>query len=187
MIFICFTGMMRISEVLSLTMADVLLPADHAMGDYVLILLRSGKRDVPDATRIVIGLPPVVRWLTVYKLRLCAGRAQTSPFCQVSYSTFRKWLRRAAPALGFEEGFYTSHSMRRGGATEMTRAGVPLLDAMHYGRWTSFSSFRLYIAKGDVLLTRLKQQLSDAEWRKLEVLSGLTMAVIERAVACADV
>ena len=66
-VLVCFTGVMRISKVLSLTMGDVLLPSQLQMGQFVFILLKFGKRDAPDATRIVIGLPLVVRWLSMYK------------------------------------------------------------------------------------------------------------------------
>ena len=179
-VLLCFTGVMRISEVLSLRVGDVLVPAEHLMVLFILILLRAGKRDVPDATRIVIGRPDVVHWAITYKALTCEGRGAGEPFCMVSYTTFRKWLRRASAALGFSEGYFTSHSMRRGGATEMARAGIPLLDVMQYGRWASFSSFRLYIAKGEVLLTRWKQSLDDADWQKLFVLARLILAVLAR-------
>ena len=185
-VLVCFTGVMRISEVLSLVMGDVLLPSQHQMGQYVVILLRFGKRGAPDATRIVIGLPLVVRWITLYKNRVCAGRKSDERFCSISYTTFRKWLRRASVALGFEGSFFTSHSMRRGGATEMVRSGVPVLDTMQYGRWASYSSFRIYVAKGDVLLTRFLQRLSDEEWLRLEAVARLTLVALERAAACAS-
>ena len=184
-VLLCFTGVMRISEVLSLLMGDVLLPDQHQMGQYVVILLRFGKRNAPDATRIVVGLPLVVRWITLYKNTVCAGRKSDEKFCSISYSTFRKWFRRASEALGFEGTFFTSHSMRRGGATELVRAGVPVLDTMQYGRWASYSSFRVYVAKGDVLLTRFRQSLKDDQWLRLEAMAKLPMVTLERAAACA--
>ena len=177
---------MRISEMLSLTMGDVLLPDQHQMGQYVVILLRFGKRGAPDATHIVVGLPLVVRWITQYKNTVCAGRKSDETFCSISYTTFRKWFRRASVALGFEGTFFTSHSMRRGGATEMARAGVPVLDTMQYGRWASYSSFRVYVAKGDVLLTRFRQRLGDEKWQRLEAVARLTLVALERAAACAS-
>ena len=93
-VLLCFTGLMRISEALSLTMGDVLLPAEHESGPFILVLLRSGKRDAPDATRIIIGVPAVVAWVQLYNERARRGRESKDLFCDVSYSTFRKWMRR---------------------------------------------------------------------------------------------
>ena len=51
----------------------------------------------------------------------------------------------------------------------MARIGIPLTDIMLYGRWSSLSSFKLYIAKGDVLLTRLRQNVSEEQWHIINV------------------
>ena len=60
----------------------------------------------------------------------------------------------------------------------MARAGVPLTDVMIFGRWASLSSFKLYIAKGDVLLTRLRQDLADEKWSAIERLATLILVAL---------
>ena len=66
----------------------------------------------------------------------------------------------------------------------MATAGLPLTDVMHYGRWQSFSSFKLYTAKGEVLLTRLKQEFSEQQWENIETLSKLMLVALRHSAAC---
>ena len=177
-LLLCFSGLLRISEGLALRGLDVLLPSEHLMGPFLLLLLRTGKRDAPDSSRVVISAPAIVEWLVEFKTARCQGAEASDRLFGVSYSTFRKWMRRSIACLGFEPGYYTSHSLRRGGATEMARAGVPLMDVMIFGRWASLSSFKLYIAKGEVALTRLRQDLTTEKWSAIERLATLILVAL---------
>ena len=67
----------------------------------------------------------------------------------------------------------------------MAAAGLPLTDVMHYGRWQSFSSFKLYIAKGEVLLIRLKQDIDTQRWERIETLVKLMLVAMRHCAACA--
>ena len=60
----------------------------------------------------------------------------------------------------------------------MARSGFALMDVMIFGRWASLSSFKLYISKGDVILTRLPQDFSDARWDAVERLAWLVLVVL---------
>ena len=60
----------------------------------------------------------------------------------------------------------------------MAQSGFPLMDVMIFGSWASLSSFKLYIAKGDVILTRLRQDFSDARWDVVERLASLVLVVL---------
>jgi len=178
---LAFTAVLRIGEALALRMRDVLLPEDHGMGEYLLLLLCEVKKGAPDATRVIIGVPGVIQWYRAYRLAFLQGAKADSKVFGISYNTFRRWFGRSCVALGFDEGYYSSHSLRRGGATELVRRGFPLMDVMQYGRWASIASFRLYVAKGDVLLTRLRQNLADNKWTFLERVAGLWFAALRFA------
>ena len=112
-------------------------------------------------------MPGVIQWYRAYRLAFLQGAKADTKVFGASYNTFRRWFGRSCIALGFEAGYYSSHSLRRGGATELVRRAFPLMDVMQYGRWVSFASFRLYVAKGDVLLTCLRQSLADNQWTYL--------------------
>ena len=49
-----------------------------------------------------------------------------------------------------------AHSLRRSGASELSRLGVPLPDLLLYGRWLSERSAREYIRRGEVAVLRIR-------------------------------
>eukprot|EP00959_Pyramimonas_sp_CCMP1952_P440387 9220337-Pyramimonas_sp.AAC.1 len=84
--------------------------------------------------------------------------------CPVSCPRLQRWLQKAANALGFGTVHWTSHGLRRGGATELLSRGVPLADIMLFGRWLSERSAREYLRRGEVSLTRLRVDIAKSSW-----------------------
>jgi hypothetical protein len=68
---------------------------------------------------------------------------------------------------------WTSHSLRRGGATELLRLGVSLPDIMLHGRWLSARSAREYLRRGDVAMLRFNEMISSEAFAAAHTLAGL--------------
>lgn len=86
-----------------------------------------------------------VRWLK-RMLKRIAVRPQ-DPLFSMSYSKFSSRLKKSIVSAGIV-GNYTSHSLRRGCATYLSRLGLPLHDIKVYGDWRSLSVL-LYLS-GDI-------------------------------------
>lgn len=67
----------------------------------------------------------------------------------------------AKAACGIEESVVAGHSLRRGGTTALTQAGVPEMLIQHHGRWESFTN-REYIHFVGALAWQPSAQLRDA-------------------------
>ena len=107
-ILICFSGLLRVSEVLDLVRRNIVMCETAA----ILILDRT-KRGQNE--KVVLTNTSVIKWLRAYMLNFpCENHERAF---QVSYSTVGKWLSRAANSLGFKDLAFTTHSLRRGGAT----------------------------------------------------------------------
>ena len=144
-LLLCFCGLLRVSEAIQLRQRDLLV-SDSA----VVIILNQTKRGV--LQKVVLDNPSTVLWVNLW-----TSRCPTDPEARVmqcSYSTFVRWLRKAAADLGCGDTHWSSHSLRRGGATELQRLNVPLADIMLQGRWQSARSAKEYLRKGDVALVK---------------------------------
>ena len=168
---LCFVGLLRVSECLQLLRRNVVMGAD-----YVVLFLDRTKRGVNE--KVVISHPAVVAWLRSY-LAWHTGANHERAF-SVSYTTVAKWLRRAAAALNFADLDISTHSLRRGGATELLRRGVPFAEIALFGRWQSENSVRLYLRAGEVALTRAAHHHSREEWERLRRIASLHVAVWDR-------
>ena len=62
--------------------------------------------------------------------------------CPGTCNTFTRWFRAATDYLGFGNIAWTTHGLRRGGATELLRRQVSLHDIMIVGRWRTERSCR---------------------------------------------
>lgn len=67
----------------------------------------------------------------------------------------------AASACGVKESVVAGHSLRRGGTTALTQAGVPEMLIQHHGRWESFTN-REYIHFVGALAWEPSARLRDA-------------------------
>eukprot|EP00959_Pyramimonas_sp_CCMP1952_P091797 1921673-Pyramimonas_sp.AAC.1 len=75
--------------------------------------------------------PSTVAWFDHYAFRFPAKPGDR--VCPVSYPRFQRWLQKAADALGFGAVHWTSHGLRRGGATGLLARGAPLADSILFG------------------------------------------------------
>lgn len=77
------------------------------------------------------------------------------PLFPLTYSVFSRRLKQSLVTAGVK-GNFTSHSLRRGCATYLSRLGLPLHDIKVYGDWRSLSVL-LYLS-GDVNTRLLKDR-----------------------------
>lgn len=92
-----------------------------------------------------------VTWLETMFTRLCVtpelplfGLHKKNVYAPITYAWFAQRLRVAVEAAGLD-GKYTSHSLRRGGATALSMVGVPLHQIQRIGDWKSMSVL-IYLA-----------------------------------------
>ena len=144
----CYAGLLRVGEALKLTHQDVYMGAGA-----VVFLLGKTKRGLEQ--KVTITAPSVIAWMLEYAER--HPGAPQDRFFPASYTSFLKWLRQAAQALGAGGLGLSTHSLRRSGASELSRQGVCLPDLLAYGRWLSERSAREYVRRGEVAVLRARE------------------------------
>ena len=163
-VLLCFAGLLRVSEALALTARDV-----HFVDGKLILVLNETKRGVHQ--KIVLSDPSLLRWFAFYD-RHARTADDMCRYVPISYNVFTRWFRKAALQLGSEIE-WSSHSLRRGGATELQRRQVPLPDIMLAGRWASSRSAREYLRKGDVALLRHEANMNTEYRLRLERFAGM--------------
>jgi integrase len=169
-VLLCFVGLLRASEALSLRVSDVVFA-----GRYVVLCLHRTKRGLED--KVTLEGQNVCIWLKQYFLRHCSGASADDWFVGTSYNTMQRWLRKAAAALGLGHVGWSTHSLRRGGATAMYMAHMPLREIMLYGRWLAERSCREYLRKGEVAVLALEATLTDAQRKDISKFETLCTEV----------
>ena len=161
---LCYAGLLRVREMLNLKLQDVVF------GDaYIVVCLGQTKRGKEQ--KVCIHQPQVVAWLRAYVQSL-ASKTHERLFPK-SYTTVLKWLRAASKAIGAEELDLTTHSLRRSGASELMRLGIPWPDIKEYGRWNSDRAARMYARQGEVAVYRARNYLPPqllrraAQWNQM--------------------
>ena len=72
---------------------------------------------------------------------------QSEPFSRYSHGSRRTWTVRfksRLQELGLDRSYYSGHSFRAGGATDLFNNGVPLATVMKLGRWKNATSALVY-------------------------------------------
>ena len=144
----CFCGLLRVGEALALSRDSFAFGAGQ-----LVILLRETK--TRSHQRVAIENPQVALFISELLTRVEGHRAVPT-----SYTTFRRLFLLGLEALGCEHHSFSSHSMRRGGATTLFHRGVHLSDVMMRGRWSSESSCRLYVRTGEAALIAIDRERS---------------------------
>lgn len=90
-------------------------------------------------------------------------------------------LVRAVGVLGINTTLVKTHSLRRGGATELYRSGVDIASIVVFGRWASEHSARVNIRGAEPTLLRARSALSERQWRQIVLLSEASGALIRCA------
>ena len=177
-LLLSFCGLLRISEALNLARDDVVITRGEDNVECVILLLRRTKRGIPLGERVVLSNPAVIGIVKSY-IKLYGGCGKL--FLDSSYSSVRRYLAKAALALGFESTTFRTHSCRRGGASALALRGVAIQDIMFFGRWSSESSCREYIKKGETLLVRMEAKLARHQILRMASLSRLSRVAL---IAC---
>ena len=163
-IFVCFTFLLRVGEALMLTPRTLV----RSSGCYIAILGKT-KRGVEQ--RVVVTSPSAVAWLDTFLRVHCGGKGKDA-IANASYGRVSYWLRKSMAALGFGAG-WTSHGLRRGGASELLAGGWSLEDVMLQGRWASLRSCREYLRRGETALARVRADFDGATWSRARSLASL--------------
>ena len=166
---LCYVGLLRVSEALNLRGRDVVLGKG-----VVVLLLASTKRG--QEQRVTLHHPETVLWIRRYLLFAEVGANDL--VIGVPYGRVLRWVKRLSIYFSFEPVVFTTHSFRRGGASALLGAGVPLSLIMEHGRWLSESSCRGYLRKGQVFMLRLRMH-EQPRWRALSLLGNLGGSVFD--------
>ncbi|CAE8732571.1 unnamed protein product, partial [Polarella glacialis] len=164
----CFSGLFRVSELLHLHWKDFFLSPKEAV-----MCLGQAKRGLEQ--KVVLTHQSMVKWLTNY-VAFCKiqgwSRDDDDYVFPVSYGKVGYWMRKGMAALNLT-GHWTTHGLRRGGATELLRQGMPVADIAIFGRWLSERSMREYLRRGEVSLMRMRGQIRRDDWRRTQVLAAM--------------
>eukprot|EP00974_Lingulodinium_polyedra_P055131 5301965-Lingulodinium_polyedra.AAC.1 len=75
--------------------------------------------------------------------------------------------------VGLGDIGWTTHSLRRGGATALYERGWAFEDVQLYGRWASSASCREYVRTGMNAVLRLRAAHQPEVWYRMRLLASL--------------
>ena len=162
---LCFWGLLRVSEAISLQWKDIIMP--QTVTGYVTLLLGRTKRGQDQ--KVVVESVDMVVWLSKY----AASAAPSSAAFPCTYNRVLRTLRKATAFLKLGADF-TTHSFRRGGATARLIRNDTIENIMIAGRWKSLSSCREYLKRGEVYQLRFLAETTRSVTHKVELLSSLS-------------
>ena len=149
----CFKGLLRASEALTLKAGDV-----FDLGSCFVFRLGIAKRG--QEQKALVQDPAAVKFLRDFT----AWRGPVDDdagYFGISYNQLQRWLQRSVALLGLD-GHWTSHGLRRGGATELVALGTPPSTIALLGRWLSERSLRQYLRLGELALLRTRRDMTPA-------------------------
>lgn len=165
MILLCYCGLLRVREALGLTGKDVVVQADG-----IVLCLGQTKRGLEQ--KVILKNRSVLCYMIEYFRHV--GRPKSDELVlPISYGTALRWVKRIAELLGAGSLQLTTHSLRRSGASELSKRGMPLADILLYGRWLSERSAREYIRRGEVAVVRARTMLAGMSWERIDRWSKL--------------
>ena len=169
-VLLCFVGLLRISEALKLRLCDIFFSMEAGIPVVIFVLGRT-KRGKDQ--KVVIKNGEVVNWIRlVVAQRAAEGASKDMYLLPTTYKRVASRFSKACRALGLP-GEWTTHSLRRGGATELLIRQVPVEDIMLFGRWASVASARLYLPRGEVAVLRCRGEFSAALQARLNALAAI--------------
>ena len=167
-VYICFAFLLRVGEALALTRATFV----STKTGFVAILGRSKRGQ---EQKVTVASAAANLWLGHCLRRL----PRSGRLAAISYGKVAYWVRKGMEGLGFGGRNWTTHGLRRGGASELVAAGWPLESVMLHGRWLSLRSCREYIRRGEAALTRARGEFTEETWRKAEALAAQGPALFD--------
>lgn len=151
-VVLCFRGLLRKSSVCQ--GVNCLCRSDAVFTEWGLLLHIHKSKTIQFKERVhVVPISTVhgplcaASWLRVMVSRIPAkpndnmfGYYKCNVYKTMTYDFFSKKLKSVVHSAGLmNQGKFTSHSLRRGGATALSLAGVPLHDIQRRGDWRSLS------------------------------------------------
>lgn len=92
-----------------------------------------------------LGSVPLTKRCQLIAQKYLARKTKNGRLFDVSYGTWKLWLKDAKAALGIEDPRLTTHCTRHTCATRLAEGNVSLAMIMQYGGWTSLKSVRRYL------------------------------------------
>ena len=177
-LLLCFVGLLRIGEALALRVDDLVF-CETAGRPSLVLLLRRTKQGPSESEKVVVTNMCVINVVRTFLQWRCGLPRLTS----ATYPSVSRDLARVSSLLGVGFAQFTTHSFRRGGASALALAGMPMQDIMMFGRWSSERSAKLYVKKGEVLVLRLERALPKHQWNRICWLSSLGETVFKLHMA----
>ena len=136
---LCLCAVLRIGEGLGLRGKDITFDG-HS---FVLVLgVTKRGRD----QRVVISEVVMVTWMARYLKEMRIKPDQL--VFPLSYQTVMRWLRTMGAHFKLADAGFTSHSFRRGGATDLLTRNYAIDFIVNFGRWASERSCKDYLRCG---------------------------------------
>ena len=150
-LLVAFRSLLRASEALSLRRSDVFDCSNH-------FVFRLGVAKRGMEQKAVLTDPLAMQYLRAYLVRakISLGVGDDVKLFDITYSRLQRWMQKLAALLG-AEGRFTTHGLRRGGATDLLAHGTPIPTIAILGRWLSDRSLREYLRLGELSLLRQRQ------------------------------
>ena len=168
---LCFTGLLRFGEAAGLLDDGVHLATAGEENRPLRAVLDLGDTKKGFEERVVLTNPAVIDWLIRFvRIRKVQPKGQ---FASISYYRFTRVFREAMRILGLIMITWTSHGLRRGGATYLYECGVGFAAIRLFGRWATESSARLYIRSGANALLRLRRDVAAQQWFRISRIASV--------------
>eukprot|EP00971_Amphidinium_carterae_P334312 6469517-Amphidinium_carterae.3 len=139
-LWLCFEGLLRIGEALTLLVADVEIQLERRKG---VLTLRQTK-----TTRRAGGTESVIledHRLLLFLLAVMRGKPLGMPILGLSYHHVHSAILDCCAHFNLSHLYLRSHSCRRGGATDFYLSTGSLSATMLRGRWANQKTARLYV------------------------------------------
>ncbi|CAE8604909.1 unnamed protein product [Polarella glacialis] len=127
---LCFAGLLRVREALSLCYKDVVVGIN-----CVTLCLSATKGGLEQ--KVVLTNTSTVNWVLSYLAKFPGKRNDEARIFSTGYGSVLRWVKKLSQLFGVMDVPLSTHSFRRSGASELSRLGVPLADILAYGRWLS--------------------------------------------------
>ena len=165
LLLVCYCGLLRVREGLGLRGRDLVLQTDG-------LTLCLGKTKRGMEQKVVLRNGAVISYMRSF-FEHCGYPASDEFVFPISYGSVLRWVKRLSELLGAKSLQLTTHTLRRSGASELSRQGMPLADILLYGRRLSEKAAREYIRKGEVAIIRSRGLLQVEDWARIDRWSAI--------------